>query len=139
MSVKSFMPIMSVSCFMWFCPTGEVSAPRAGCTAPVYFVFSFAVAENSKHRNGISTTRLLILIFIVIHHFWRFICFVAVFCSLVDTLTTQRTKQRQKRFICFVWFVLALCPAPGEEAGHRPPPPGGVVLCVIAKCINCLF
>ena len=71
----------------------------------IYFVFSFAVGENSKHRNGISTTRLFILIFIVICYFWRFICFVAVFCSLVDTLTTQRTKQRQKRFICFVWFV----------------------------------
>lgn len=54
----------------------------------MYFVFSFAIGENSKHRNDISKTRLLILIFIVICYFWRFICFVAVFCSLVDNLTT---------------------------------------------------
>ena len=62
-----------------------VSAPRTDCTAPAD---SFAVGENSKHRNGISLMRLLILIFIVICYFWRFICFVAVFCSLVDTFTT---------------------------------------------------
>ena len=43
---------------------------------------------DGLHRPGISHIWSLILIFIVICHFWRFICFVAVFCSLVDTLTT---------------------------------------------------
>ena len=70
----------------------------------IYFVFSFAVGKNSKHRNGISTTRLFILIFIVICYFWR--------------------------FICFVWFILALCPA--LKGGGTPPAPGVVV--VVMRC-----
>lgn len=85
----------------------------------IYFVFSFAVGENSKHRNGISHIWSLILIFIVICHFWRFICFVWFdsFCSIFQTWQKSQFRapgtgwQRlNKTFAPFApWLMLANC------------------------------
>lgn len=130
MSVGSFMLTMSISCFMWFLPhrrsvstTDRLHRPGVLC---VFLCHGRKLKAPQRHIDN----TVIDSYFHSDISFWRFICFVAVFCSLADTLTTQRTKQRQKRFICFVWFVLALCPALKE--GGTPPAPGGVV--VVMRC-----